>query len=134
MLRVVSFMAATCHFGSQANQFVILLFTCIIRFQTMELSLLNGTCLHFQYENYKLYSIKPISFIRTIELACVAQAVGESSCTPKGYRFDTRSEHLPKLWVWSLVGEPTRSNQSMFLSHTNGSVFLSTFSEVNKHI
>lgn len=128
-------MVATCHFGSQENQSIILLVTCIIRCQTMELSLLNCTCLNFKYENYKLYSIKPIHFIRIIKWPVwLSLLVGESSCTPKGYGFDTSSERLAKWGVWFLVREPIRSNQSMFLSDINSSLFLSTFCKVNTYI
>ena len=34
----------------------------------------------------------------------MAQLVGESSCEPKGHRFNSWSGHIPRLWVHSLVG------------------------------
>ena len=38
-----------------------------------------------------------------VSLAGVAQLVGESSCKPKGHGFESRSGHMPRLWVRSLV-------------------------------
>ena len=56
-------------------------------------------------------------FFNIIALAAVAQLVAVPSHTPKGCRFDSRSGHLPRLQVWSLVGLQMEGNQSMFLSH-----------------
>ena len=55
----------------------------------------------------------------------VAQLVGVSSYTPRGCRFDSRSGHRPRLWVWSPVRVCTRYNWSMFLSYSSISLFLS---------
>lgn len=46
-----------------------------------------------------------------------------SSHALKGLRFDSRSGHILRLWVWSPVEVHTGSNQSMFLSYIN--VYLS---------
>ena len=61
-------------------------------------------------------------------LANVAQLVGASSNKPKGHRFDSRSGHIPRLRVQSLVWECTRENQSVFLSLS------SPLSIINKHV
>ena len=37
----------------------------------------------------------------------VAKLVGMSSHKPKGCRFNSWSGHMPRLWVWSLVGAHT---------------------------
>ena len=57
-------------------------------------------------------------------LASVVQLVGETSCKPKGCRFDSQSEHKPRLWVWSPVKACTGGNRQMFFSHIHVS-FLS---------
>ena len=51
--------------------------------------------------------------------AGVAQLVGASSHTPKGWQIDPQSGHTPRLWVWSLVGAYTGGNWSTFLSHND---------------
>ena len=55
-------------------------------------------------------------------LHSVAQLVGPSSPTPKGWGFDSQSGHVPRLKVPSPVGVNTGSNQSMFLSHIDVSL------------
>ena len=47
--------------------------------------------------------------------------------TPKGCGIDSRSEPIPGLQVPSPVGAPAGGNPSMFLSHTDVSLFLSPF-------
>ena len=59
-----------------------------------------------------------ISFSR-IAPSCpgqVAQLVGVSSCTSKGFWFDPRSGHIPRLRVRSPVGACMVCNELMFLS------------------
>lgn len=50
-------------------------------------------------------------------------SVGPSSHALKDLRFDSRSGHILRLWVWSPVEVHSGSNQSMFLSYIN--VYLS---------
>ena len=57
-------------------------------------------------------------------LAGVAQLVGESSHTPKGYGFDSQSGHIPRLWVQSPDKAHSGSSQLMFPSHINVSLCL----------
>ena len=54
----------------------------------------------------------------------VAQLAGASSCTPKGCWFDSRSEHITRLQVWSPVRACTGGNRWMFLSHIDVSISL----------
>ena len=56
---------------------------------------------------------------------------GVSFRTPKGCVFCPWSGHIPRLWVWSLVGVCTGGNQLMFLSHISVSLCLS-FSQISK--
>ena len=51
-----------------------------------------------------------VNYVTSLALAGIAQLVGTSSCKPKGCGFDSQSGHMPRLWVWSLVGWHTRSN------------------------
>ena len=44
------------------------------------------------------------------DLVGVPQLVGESSYKPKSHMFDSQSGHIPRLWVWSLVGAHMRGN------------------------
>ena len=55
-------------------------------------------------------------------LASVDQLGGTSSCKWKDCWLDSCSEHMPKLWVQSLVGEHVGGNGSMFSSHINVSL------------
>ena len=75
---------------------------------------------------------------KSFALAGVAQWVGVSLGTPKGWGFDFRSGHIPRLQVPSLVGACVEGNQSIFLSHINVSFshpHLSlSLSKINKHI
>ena len=45
-----------------------------------------------------------------------------SSHKAKGCHFDSGSGHMPRLWMQSPVGVPTRGKLSMFLSHTDASL------------
>ena len=60
-----------------------------------------------------------------VALAGVAQLIGASPCTPKGYGFDPQSGHTLRLWVCSQVRACKGSNQLMFLSCTDVSLSLS---------
>ena len=55
----------------------------------------------------------------------VAQLVGASFGTPKGCGFDSRSGHIPRLWVQFLVGACTRGNWPMCQCFSLMSMFLS---------
>ena len=44
----------------------------------------------------------------------VAQLVGVSSHAPKGCGFNSRSGHIPRVWVWSLVGAHSGGSQACF--------------------
>ena len=69
--------------------------------------------------------------------ASVTQLVGASSHTPKCWRFDSWSGHMPRLWVWFPVGTCMGDDRYMFLSHIDVCLlfFLSlSLSEINKHI
>ena len=60
----------------------------------------------------------------------LAQLVGVLSHTPKGWgadRFDSRSGHIPRLWVQLPVGAYMGGNQSMFLSYTDASLSVFPF-------
>ena len=64
----------------------------------------------------------------------VAKLVGMSSHKPKGCRFNSWSGHMPRLWVWSLVGAHTELiNWYFSLPLMSLSLFLSV-SQINKHI
>ena len=56
----------------------------------------------------------------------VAHLVGVVSHATKRCGFDSQSGDILRLWVWSLIGASTRSNQSMFLYHINVSLSLLT--------
>ena len=62
----------------------------------------------------------------------VAHLVGVVSHATKRCGFDSQSGHILRLWVWSLIGASTRSNQSMFLDHINVSLSLS-LPQMNKN-
>ena len=71
----------------------------------------------------------------------VAQFIGALFCMPKGCRFASQSDHIPRLWVQSRVRACTGGNQRMFLSHFDFSLSHSlslsppsTLSKINKHI
>ena len=53
----------------------------------------------------------------TYALASVAQLVAVLPSKWKGYRYNSQSGHMPRLWVQSLVRACTKGNQEMFLSH-----------------
>ena len=57
-------------------------------------------------------------------LAGVAQLLGASPPTPKGWGFDSQSGHMPRLKARSLVGLCMGGNQLMFLSHSRASLSL----------
>ena len=61
-----------------------------------------------------------------------------SSHTTKGCRFHFQSGHIPRLWVWSLVGVHAGGDQSMLLSHIKVCFCLSlspsSLFKINKHI
>ena len=65
----------------------------------------------------------------------VAQLVGGLSHTPKCYRLDSWSGHLPRLWLRSPVGAHTAGSWSLFLSYINVPLSLpaSSLSKI-KHI
>ena len=66
---------------------------------------------------------------------CRGSAVGVSSGAPKSFRFGSRSEHVPRLRVWSPGGciwgatDLCFSVSFMFLS-----LSISSLSEINKHV
>ena len=67
-------------------------------------------------------------------LAGVAQLDGVSSCKLKCWGSDSRSGHMPRLRVLSLVGAHGRCNQSMCLSLSRSLESLSALSKINKCI
>ena len=72
-----------------------------------------------------------------VALADVALSVGALACKVKGHRFDSWSEHMPRLQVGCTVRKRTRGNQSMFPSHIQTSPSLclpSPLSKINKHV
>ena len=62
--------------------------------------------------------------------------VGMSSGKLKGHQFNSRSGHIPGLWVQSLIGVHTRGNWSVSLSHMDISVppFPLPPSKINKPV
>ena len=59
-------------------------------------------------------------------------SVGPPSHTPKGWGFDSRLGHIPRLQVWSLVGVHMEGKWSLFVFHISVSLSLS-LSQINKH-
>ena len=56
-------------------------------------------------------------------LASMAHLAGASSHKPKGHGFDSRSGHIPRLRVWSLVGVHTRGHQTGWLRQATNECF-----------
>ena len=63
---------------------------------------------------------------KTSTLALARWLSGLECCprTPKGYGFDPRSGHIPRLWVWLPLRVQTGDNWSIFLSYINISLSL----------
>ena len=70
--------------------------------------------------------IFPLSIFKDIALVGMSQLVGVSSCKPKGWEFNSWSEHIPSLRVQSPVGTHAKNKLSMFHSHINVSFSLPT--------
>ena len=91
---------------------------------------LKFRCCSNIYQNTAIFkkTIFPFSqvLLKSINQPWLGGSVGWSIvlCN-KGCGFDSWSGHIPTLWVGSPVGACTGGNQLMFLSYTDGPLFLS---------